>query len=65
MPPAPELLVVTAAVGSAVVGSVAATEEAARAAEARAEDSSVAGVARPPPAPDASPVTTWSDDCAV
>ena len=65
MPAAPELLVITTAVGSAVVGSMAATEEAARAAEARAPDSSVAGVARAPPAPDASPVTTWSDGCAV
>ena len=65
MPAAPELLVITKAVGSAAVGSVAATEEAARAAEARAEDSSVAGVAGAPPAPDAFPGTTWSDGCAV
>ena len=65
MPAAPELLVVTAAVGSAVVGSMAATEEAARAAEVRAADSSLAGVPGAPPAPDASPVTTWSDGCAV
>ena len=55
----------TAAVGSAVVGSVAATEAAARAAEVRAADSSLAGVPGAPPAPDASPVTTWSDGCAV
>jgi hypothetical protein len=62
MPAAPELLVVTTAVGSAVVGSVAATEEAARAAEVRAADSGVPGA---PPAPDASPGTTWSNGCAV
>ena len=65
MPPAPELLVITTAVGSAVVGLVAATEEAARAAEVRAAEVRVAGEARSPPAPDASPVTTWSDGCAV
>ena len=65
MPAAPELLVMTAAVGSAVVGSVAATEAAARAAEVRAADSSLAGVPGAPPAPDASPGTTWSDGCAV
>lgn len=59
---ATEAEAVRSAAGSVMLGSVAATEEAARAEEVRAADSGVPGA---PPAPDASPGTTWSDGCAA